>query len=91
MGLLDLISGGKALRKPKSIRHGGKRVSDVLEAHEKFHRGQPGAFVAIFRGARSFPCRLARTRFNCLPLAGCNLRGADIRGAKLGQRRSQPI
>ncbi len=48
MGLMDLLSGSgpKGLRKPKSIRVGGKRLSDILEAHAKFHHGLPGGVRA---------------------------------------------
>ena len=54
MGLLDfLFSGGgtKALRKPNSIRHQGKRLSEILKAHELHFKGKPGGTRADLTGA----------------------------------------
>ena len=39
------------LRKPKSIKHHGKRVAEILEAHERFFRGQEGGVRADLSGA----------------------------------------
>jgi len=30
------------LTKPKSIKHNGKRLSEILEAHDKFFSGKEG-------------------------------------------------
>ncbi len=44
MGLMDKFFGdGKGLRSPGSMKHGGKRVSDILAAHAKFYAGEGGA------------------------------------------------
>ena len=53
MGLFDLLSGGgaKGLRKPKNIRHEGRRLSEILEAHQNFCVGRDGGVRADLRGA----------------------------------------
>ena len=43
MGLLDLITGGKGLRKPTRIRHQGQKLSEILEAHNNHFLGKAGA------------------------------------------------
>src|ERR1700722_20743038 len=84
MGVLDFISGGKGLRNPKSIRLGGQRLSQILEAHEKFHRGLPGGVRSILDHADLSYSDLRGRDLTGSVLAGCNLRGADVRGSKLG-------
>ena len=37
-----------ALKKTKSIVHGGKRVSEILEAHQLFFSGKDGGVRADF-------------------------------------------
>ena len=39
------------LRKPKSIKHNGKSLADILEAHELFFRGKNGGARADLTGA----------------------------------------
>ena len=51
MGLLDFLSGAEVLRKPKSIRHNGKRLSEILEAHRLHFQGKPGGTRADLSGA----------------------------------------
>jgi len=40
-----------ALKKTKNIVHGGKRVSEILEAHERFFSGKEGGVRADLSGA----------------------------------------
>ena len=39
------------LTKPKSIKHNGKKVSDILVAHERFFSGKDGGERADLTGA----------------------------------------
>src|SRR5258708_5793446 len=39
------------LRKPKSIRHNGKSLAEILEAHERFFSGKEGGARADLTGA----------------------------------------
>jgi len=87
MGLLDLLSGGgaKGLRKPKNIRHNGRTLAEILEAHENFCLGRDGGVRADLRDA---DLRLADLHYANLTgalLAGANLSGASLRQAKLGR------
>ena len=38
MGILDVIKGSR-LRAAGRVRHNGKRVTEILEAHDRFVRG----------------------------------------------------
>ena len=57
-----------ALKKTKSIMHGGKRVSEILEAHQLFFAGKDGGVRADLSGAN---------------LSGADLSGANLSGALL--------
>ncbi len=39
------------LNKPKSVKHNGKRLSEILEAHDKFFSGKDGGVRADLTGA----------------------------------------
>ena len=39
------------LRKAKSIQHNGKRLTEIIEAHERFFRGKEGGERADLAGA----------------------------------------
>ena len=54
------------LKKTKSIKHGGKRVSEILAAHERFFSGKPGGARADLSGAN---------------LRGADLSAANLSGA----------
>ncbi len=85
MGLLDLLSGAgpKGLRKPKSIRHGGKRLSEILDAHAKFHRGQPGGARADLTDADLRFADFSQADLPGAILVRANLEGANFKQAKL--------
>ena len=85
MGLMDLFSGSgaKGLRKPKSIRHGGKRLSEILEAHAKFHRGLPGGVRADLTEADLHFADLSHANLTGALLERANLEGANFKQAKL--------
>jgi len=51
------------LKKPKSIKHNGRRVSEILEAHDKFFSGKDGGARADLTGAN---------------LSGADLSGANL-------------
>src|SRR5216683_1146196 len=61
------------LRKPKSIKHNGRTLAEILEAHERFFRGKDGGARADLTGAE-----LSR-----MDLSGANLPGADLSAANL--------
>src|SRR2546428_12285194 len=74
MRLKSPICGGTmGLRKPKSIKHNGKTLAEILEAHERFFRGKDG-------GARA---DLTGTDLSRMDLSGANLSGAILRNANL--------
>ena len=76
MGLMDKFFGdGKGLRSPGSMKHGGKRVSEILAAHAKFYAGEGGA-QANLEGAD-----LANADFRGVNLSNANLTGAKLDGA----------
>src|SRR5579872_617267 len=70
-------------RKADTIRHKGKKLKDILEAHEKFHKGHPGGERADLAGADLSGQDLKKRDLTGANLAGSNLRKADLRGAKL--------
>ena len=43
--------------KAETIRHKGKKLKDILDAHEKFHKGYPGGERADLSGA-DLPARI---------------------------------
>ena len=87
MGLLDLLSGGaaKGLRKPKNIRHGGRRLSEILEAHQHFCSGREGGVRADLSAADLRLADLHQANLTGAILAGANLAGASLKQAKLGR------
>ena len=68
MGLWDLITGNRGLRKPNRIRHEGRTLAEILEAHQNHFLGKAGGKRADLREA---DLRLA------------DLRGANLSGAIL--------
>ena len=84
MGLFGPLS-GKAIGSGKAtnIRHNGKKLSDILEAHAKFHKGHPGGERANLSGANLSKQDLRKRDLTGAVLVGCNLQKADLRGSKL--------
>src|SRR5271170_713898 len=83
MGILDALKPG-GLRSPKSLRHKGKRVSDILEAHDRFIRGDQSGARADFSGADLSHADFAGKSLAYANFQGANLEGASFRDAKLG-------
>src|ERR1700686_2433584 len=83
MGIVDLIIGGKGLRKPKGIRHQGKRLSEILEAHKNHFTGEPGGKRADLRDADLRLADLPHANLTGAILEGAKLEGADLRQSKL--------
>jgi uncharacterized protein YjbI with pentapeptide repeats len=71
------------LKSTKSIVHGSKRVSEILEAHERFFSGKDGGVRADLTGANLRRRRPTEANFSGAVLGGANLEGADLRRAKL--------
>ena len=71
------------LRKPKSVKHRGQRLSDILEAHVKFAKRAPGGVCADLSGADLSRCDLRAQNLTDAILQGANLEGSDLRAAKL--------
>ena len=59
MGILSGLKGG-SLRSLDSIRHGGKRLSDILAAHALFIRGDEKGVRADLSGAQAHDLRNCR-------------------------------
>ena len=57
------------LRKQSSVKHNGKRVSDIVESNHRAHTGEPGGERADLAGAQ-----LSRVDFG-----GADLTDADLR------------
>ena len=65
MGIFDVLR-RRGLRSPHGIRCNGKRLSDILAAHEQFARGKEAGSRADLAGA---------------DLSRADLRGTDMRRA----------
>src|ERR1700730_18854056 len=83
MGLLDLIAGGKGLRKPTRIRHQGKKLSEILEAHNNHFLGKTGGQRADLTGADLRLADLRHANLSGAILDGAKLEGADLRQGQL--------
>jgi len=83
-GLLELLQGGAGgPRKATNIRHNGKKLEDILDAHAKYHKGQPGGERADLSGADLSRMDFKKRDLTGAIFVGCRLKGADFRGAKL--------
>src|SRR6266566_1221804 len=50
------------LRKPKSIKHNGRTLAEILEAHERFFRGKDGGARGQAAGRGSLRGKPAKSR-----------------------------
>src|SRR3989475_6937131 len=84
MGLI-IFDGGRrmGLRKPKSIKHNGKSLAEILEAHERFFSGKEGGARADLTGADLAHTDLTGANLTGSILRNANLEGSDLRKAKL--------
>jgi hypothetical protein len=73
---LGLFGKRTRLRSPKRIRHNGRRLTEILAAHERFIKGQEGGTRGDLTGAD-----LARADFRAANLTGAILCGANLEGA----------
>ena len=71
------------LRKPKSIKHNGKKLTDILEAHELFFRGKDGGARADLTGADLANADLSGVNLTGAILRNANLQGSDLKTARL--------
>ena len=71
------------LRKPKGIRHNGKRFTESLEAHELFFRGKDGGVRADLTGADLSNADLSGVNLSGAILRDARLEGSDLRNARL--------
>src|SRR5260370_38150095 len=71
------------LRKPKSIKHNGKSLADILEAHELFFRGKDGGARADLTGADLSHVGLTGANLSGAILHNANLEGSDLRKTRL--------
>ncbi len=71
------------LRKAKSIRHNGRRLLEILEAHALFFRGKEGGARADLAGADLSRADLQGINFTGAILRGASFEGSDLRKAKL--------
>src|SRR5258708_40093534 len=78
-----ICGGTMGLRKPKSIKHNGKTLAEILEAHERFFRGKEGGVRADLTGAELSRMDLSGTNLSGAILRNANLGGTDLRRAKL--------
>jgi len=71
------------LRKPKSIKHNGKSLTEILEAHERFFSGKDGGARADLTGADLSNADLTGVNLSGAILRNVNLEGSDLRKARL--------
>ena len=71
------------LRKLKSIKHKGKSVEAILEAHQRFFAGKDGGARANLEGADLSKADLSKANLAGAILRGANLQESDLRGARL--------
>ena len=83
MSIFSALKGGK-LRSPQSIRHNGKKLSEILETHALFTRGAENGVRADLSGADLSGADLGKAR-----LAYVDFRGANLGGAKFYARRAK--
>src|SRR5258706_4716075 len=81
----DIVDGGQGmgLRKPKNIKHNGKSLADILEAHQRLFSGKDGGVRAELTGADLSHTDLSGTNLSGTILRNANLEGSDLRKAKL--------
>src|SRR5712664_3735496 len=81
----DIIDGGQSmgLRKPKNIKHNGKSLAGILEAHERFFSGKDGGVRADLTGADLSHADLTGVNLTGAILRNASLEGSDLRKAKL--------
>ena len=71
------------LKKAKSITHNRKTLLDILDAHDRFFRGQDGGQRADLAGADLSNADLSGINLSGAILREANLVGSDLRKAKL--------
>jgi len=71
------------LKNVKSISHGGKRVSEILDLHAKFFSGKDGGTRADLTGANLSGADLSAVNLSGAILRGANFEGSDLRKARL--------
>src|SRR5439155_17816284 len=74
---------GMGFRKLKNIKHNGKSLVEILEAHERFFSGKDGGTRADLTGADLSNADLTGANLSGSILRNANLEGADLRKAKL--------
>ena len=71
------------LRKLKSLKHNGKKLVDILEAHERYWASKEGGARADLTGADLSGADLSKLNLAGAILQNANLEGSDLRGARL--------
>src|SRR5262249_45353522 len=71
------------LKKAKSITHNGKRLTEILESHERFFSGKDGGARADLTGANLSGADLSAANLSGAILRNADLEGSDLRKAKL--------
>src|SRR5438445_2146481 len=71
------------LFRSKSISHNGKRLTDILAAHQRFFLGQANGERCDLTGADLARADLQGVNLSGALLGKANLEGSDLRGAKL--------
>lgn len=75
--------GYMGLKKAKSITHKGKKLTEILEEHERFFRGHDGGVRADLAGAELSGADLSGANLSGAILREANLAGSDLRKTKL--------
>jgi uncharacterized protein YjbI with pentapeptide repeats/predicted nucleic acid-binding protein len=83
----ELRNGGEernmGLRKLKSLKHNGKKLVDILEAHQRYWASKQGGARADLTGADLSGADLSKLNLAGAVLRNANLEGSDLRGARL--------
>ena len=69
------------LRKLNGVRHKGKKLSQILEEHDRFWKGT--GIRADLEGADLSGTDLSKVNLAGAILRNANLEGSDLRGARL--------
>jgi uncharacterized protein YjbI with pentapeptide repeats len=67
-----------ALRDPKDVLHKGTRLDELLDAHARWLRNEPGGLRADFSDGKLFNIQLRGHALSCADFSRCDLHRSDL-------------